>query len=64
MSKKEEQIKKGRKYLIWAGVCLILSLILYSAQAGGLIAATVNFAMVILFFAGLAYLIIGLMNKE
>ena len=63
MSTKNEQIKKGRTYLIWAVVCLVTSYVMYLAELGGAVAAVVNLAMVVLFIGGLAYLIIGLVKK-
>ena len=63
MSTKNEQIKKGRTYLIWAVVCLVISYVMYLAELGGAIAAVANLATVVLFIGGLAYLIIGLAKK-
>jgi hypothetical protein len=61
---KNEQTKKGRTYLIWSVVCLVISYVFYLADIGGAIAGLVSFAMVVLFIGGLAYLIIGFMKKE
>ena len=60
---KNEQTKKGRTYLIWSIICLVINYVFYLADIGGAIAALINFAMVVLFIGGLAYLIIGFMKK-
>ena len=60
---KNEQTRKGRTYLIWSVICLVISYVFYLADIGGGIAALINFAMVVLFIGGLIYLIIGFMKK-
>jgi len=60
---RNQQTKKGRTYLIWSVICLVLSYVFYLADIGGAIAALVNLAMVVLFIGGLAYIIIGFMKK-
>ena len=63
-SRKQSRLKKGRNYLIWAVVCLVISFGMYSADIAGAIAAFVNVAMLILFVGGLGYLVAGLVTKE
>ena len=61
---RNEQTKKGRTYLIWSVVCLVINYVFYLADISGAIAALVSLAMVVLFIGGLAYLIIGFLKKE
>jgi hypothetical protein len=56
--------KKGLTYLGIAAGCLIISLIMYSADIGGVIAAIVNLAMLIFFIGGLVYLVVGFVKKD
>ena len=56
--------KRGLTYLGIAVGCLVISLIMYSADIGGVIAAIVNLAMIVFFIGGLIYLILGFVKKE